>query len=364
MKKLVLKNIQKHKKLIINFGDITAIRGANDNGKSTIIRAIYWILYDKPSGDWMRRILPDGKLATAHAKLYLKDGNVIERVKGDKINRYVLNGVNYDNYGTIPEDIQKVLNTPISRFGNKNFTCNVFMQDDNSFVVEESPSVKADMINQLTGANIVHRAVKRLNKEKREYTTTLKVYSEELDNAKLNLKSLHGTERIIKRFESIEKRRDKLEQSKVLYKRMVDVNKSYCRLRRILRNNKSTVNTFTVDPDILLKKAEIVIKMKKELENLEKVYKQIIYLEKIINIYKEMETVTMDELSSKVKIKEDLEDKYGKIRQISEKYNKLSHKIGETKKEIKKLQKKLSEFEGKACVLCGKIMDRESLIDE
>jgi len=63
IKKLILKNFQIHKKLVLEFDEkITVIKGSNDSGKSSIIRAIYWIFYNQPTGDWMCRIDNDGTI--------------------------------------------------------------------------------------------------------------------------------------------------------------------------------------------------------------------------------------------------------------------------------------------------------------
>ena len=82
--KLVLKNFQCHKKLTINFDTgMTCLMGENNGGKSSAIRALYWILTNSPRGDWMQREV-EGKLLTAEAYVTFTDGVTLGRIKGNR----------------------------------------------------------------------------------------------------------------------------------------------------------------------------------------------------------------------------------------------------------------------------------------
>ena len=48
---LLLKNFQSHKKTILHFHPgVNAIIGKSNSGKTAILRALYWIIYNRPSG--------------------------------------------------------------------------------------------------------------------------------------------------------------------------------------------------------------------------------------------------------------------------------------------------------------------------
>jgi exonuclease SbcC len=48
---IVLRNFQAHKNTEISLDKgITAIVGSSDSGKTSILRAFYWVLQNKPSG--------------------------------------------------------------------------------------------------------------------------------------------------------------------------------------------------------------------------------------------------------------------------------------------------------------------------
>ena len=53
-KKLILKNVQRHKDLTVHFTPgLNVIRGANQRGKSTIIRSLFWLFTNRPLGNWI-----------------------------------------------------------------------------------------------------------------------------------------------------------------------------------------------------------------------------------------------------------------------------------------------------------------------
>ena len=51
LKQLELTNFKKTKSLVIDFKQVTNIRGKNESGKTTIFDAFTWLLFDKDSSD-------------------------------------------------------------------------------------------------------------------------------------------------------------------------------------------------------------------------------------------------------------------------------------------------------------------------
>ena len=155
--KLILKNFQIHRDRIFEFGPGTnVIIGDNNSGKSSIIRAFYWIANNKPAGDWMRSFDPEGeegeKLTTT-ATLVLDDWTKITRIKGNNINEYHLNDEKFTSVGRsgVPEPIAEILGTLSLPFG-KDLVPFIAMQDELPFMVFESAPSKGSLLNYLTGA--------------------------------------------------------------------------------------------------------------------------------------------------------------------------------------------------------------------
>ena len=55
IKKLIIENYQSHKRTEIDFSDgVNAVIGRTDVGKSAIMRALIWVMRNRPLGDEMR----------------------------------------------------------------------------------------------------------------------------------------------------------------------------------------------------------------------------------------------------------------------------------------------------------------------
>lgn len=56
IKKIILQNFQSHKYTVIELDEeLNVIVGPSDSGKSAIIRALKWVLYNEPAGDFFIR---------------------------------------------------------------------------------------------------------------------------------------------------------------------------------------------------------------------------------------------------------------------------------------------------------------------
>lgn len=88
LEELLLRNFQRHQRYVLRFDPaMTVLTGMSDAGKSTIIRALCWLMFNRPAGDrFMRR---GAKFVAVTLKV---DGHTITRRKGKKGNQYVVDG--------------------------------------------------------------------------------------------------------------------------------------------------------------------------------------------------------------------------------------------------------------------------------
>ena len=49
--RIVIHNFQCHKDLDLDLGRSTVLAGNSNSGKTAVLRALYWVLYNTPSGD-------------------------------------------------------------------------------------------------------------------------------------------------------------------------------------------------------------------------------------------------------------------------------------------------------------------------
>ena len=108
IKSITLKNFQSHKLTRVNFDDgVTALVGENDQGKSSILRGLYWLTFNRPLGDEFRSNWGGDTVV----EVTTEDNSIIKRVKTDSKNQYWLNEEVFEGFGTsVPEPIQNALN--------------------------------------------------------------------------------------------------------------------------------------------------------------------------------------------------------------------------------------------------------------
>jgi exonuclease SbcC len=99
--RLEIEGFQPHKHRVIEFDElVTVLVGANGSGKSSVIRAIRWVAFNRPLGDSVIR----WGSKSARVKLVTETAKVV-REKGDG-NHYRVNGARHDAFGTgVPEAV-------------------------------------------------------------------------------------------------------------------------------------------------------------------------------------------------------------------------------------------------------------------
>lgn len=235
IQKIILKNFQIHKKFVFIPDEyFNIITGVNDGGKSSIIRAIFWVYYNSPSGDWMRRE-KNGKVFTTSVKIIYED-DVIERIKGENKNIYKLNGESYSNFGySIPDPVQEALKVHSLKVGNAKLYPHIAMQDDHLFLVYEPNTLKASVINMLTGAEILQKAIKEFNKEKLGCTKTINILKEDIDNLKVDYKDLAYIKDAKKRLTNIFNKRKKLIKTLEKIENLQKIKQNLSKYRKTLK---------------------------------------------------------------------------------------------------------------------------------
>ena len=91
---LSITNFQRHERLDIDFDKITTIVGTSDIGKSAIIRAMRWVVMNRPIGTtFMRR---GAKSTSVTMKV---DGTEVSRIRGKDGKVYKVNDDTFRAFG-------------------------------------------------------------------------------------------------------------------------------------------------------------------------------------------------------------------------------------------------------------------------
>lgn len=190
IKALRLTNFQAHKKIEIQFEQVTTIIGSSDVGKSAIVRALYWLCFNKPRGEAFIR---DGsKQVKVQVKL---EQGVISRIKGTE-NVYRFDGHTYKALGAdVPEDINALMNVnPI------NFQC----QHDAPLWFNESPGQVGRELNAIVDLDVIDTTLKILSSEDREARSTVSVLTGMVTQAREKVKETQGIVSIHRELEQVE----------------------------------------------------------------------------------------------------------------------------------------------------------------
>lgn len=190
---LTLHNFQAHEKTHIEFSPgINVIIGDNDNGKSSITRALYWLFMNKPSGD---EFIKWGETkCSVKAKV---NGKQIKRERGPNSNKYVIDGQEFNAVRSdVPVELQNV---------TKMTPTNIQLEDDPQFLLSSSASEVARKLNEVVGLNKINDSIQYPNKIIRQMNTSINHIHNDIQQKQKEKDKL-------KNIESIEEKNNKLNE--------------------------------------------------------------------------------------------------------------------------------------------------------
>jgi exonuclease SbcC len=169
IKSLKIQNFQSHENTELTFDDgVNVIVGSSDSGKTAIIRAFRWVVWNRPSGDancstWG---------GTTSVEISTGEGSVVR--SKSKVDAYRVSGrgkdIDFKAFGTaVPEEVQSLINVN---------EINLQSQLDAPFLLSESPGAVAEHFNRVARLDTIDRATSRINGWIRELTTSIR-YKEE-----------------------------------------------------------------------------------------------------------------------------------------------------------------------------------------
>jgi len=356
IKTITLRNFQIHKYKKFDFDKgFNVILGENDRGKSSIIRALHWIIYNKPSGNWMCKIDDDGELLTTSVKIVSSNGDVVIRKKGPEVNRYIVNGDAFNNFGfDVPKSVKDILGIDFLNLNGINVSPNVSMDYDLPFMIFEKNTTKAALINNLTGIDLVEKAKKSFNRDILNNSKMISFYKTELDKNEKELKTLPYIADIKEdcldieiKFIEYESENERLSNLKIFENSLNRLNKD---LNSI--NHKEDILSSMHRVDMILKEykkdKDTVLKLSDFKTNL--------------NFYEKscddcVLSVDLDIVKAKLKDNQFMEEKIADLAQIKKDLDNYLEIIKKYDNILKGIKKEYNKLKGKACPLCGKKYD-------
>lgn len=354
IKTAIIENFQSHKKTVVEFDSrMNVIVGPSDQGKSAIIRAIKWALFNEPRGtEYIRH----GE-SMARVEIEMSDGNKVTRERSPSKNRYILTRedgtqVVFEGFGNdVPEEIKEAHSIKKVSIDNDSGVClNIGEQLEAPFLVSQTGSTKAKAIGRLTGVHIIDNAIKDCLADLKRENQAQSKYKKELENLEESLKEYKDLGDIEKRLKKAEKQIASLEEKALLCGKIEALNDSKEQiLKEIIQNNEQIVKTANVNKAEerykklieLYERNEkmVVLQIKKN-----QVHEDINSQNKVIQQFKDIERV--NEIIGKIGA---LDVNYKIMQKLSDSYNSIVASIKEGQKYVEginsEIKKALHEYE-------------------
>ena len=208
IKRLVIDNFQSHEHTEVEFGlGLNVVVGPSDFGKSALVRALRWVLYNEPRGANFIRV----GSKVCQVKVEMDDGTIVARLRSTTgKNQYLLKmpgeeELVFEGFGSdIPVEIiqatgvRKIVIDERSRV-----ELNLGGQLEGPFLLAENGAVRAKVIGQLGGVHILDWAQRSVNTELRRLGEREKRCQEELGKLSEALKSYDHLPELQEKIEQI-----------------------------------------------------------------------------------------------------------------------------------------------------------------
>jgi exonuclease SbcC len=173
LKKIKIGNFQNHKETTTEFHPgVNVIVGKSESGKSAIMRALRWLIFNLPSGDDFRSYWGGETFIDAE----FSDGD-ISRIRKPSFNGYVL-GMHdeFKGFGRqVPEPIADFLNIDKLNFQS---------QLDAPFMLSWSPSERGNFLNQIANLSDIGDTIDANKRTIREEQKGIAICEGQIEDAK------------------------------------------------------------------------------------------------------------------------------------------------------------------------------------
>jgi exonuclease SbcC len=350
IKSLEIQNIQSHEDTKLDFHPgVNVIIGSSDSGKTTIIRSLRKLVWNRPSGNALHSNWKDA--GNSAIKLATNEGAVVW--SKDKIDKYELTipgqkTLEFTAFATtVPQEISNFLNIDEVNLQN---------QLDAPFLLSETPGVVASYLNKVARLDQIDIGISNINKWITGIKDLLNYKKGQLASEQVKLEKfnyLTDFEADVKTLEGLEKESDNIQAK-------------YDQLSKLLQNIKSLDKRIEEEQQIL--KAEPLvdeilrlIKERKEVQTkhdkLCKLLNDIDVIQEQLDSYNNIliaEPIVI-ELLTLYKSRDAIEADRSKLTRLVQDIKQNQLQLTQTQKKYDKLHQEFEDEFPDVCPLCGKL---------
>jgi exonuclease SbcC len=224
LEKLTIRNFQKHRKLEVDFDRfITTLVGANDAGKSAVIRALrYLALNRSPKGHFVH-----SGTEQVSVSLLLDEGSSVQRKHGKGRNLYKLDGRVFSaTSNKVPEAVAKLLNV-----GDVNFQG----QHNLPFWFSETPGQVGKNLNAIINLDVIDKTLASINSIERKAKAKVELTQDRLKEAQARRRKYGPVRLIADSLADLERQSSQLELLRKRRLRLSELVKEIQALRKTLK---------------------------------------------------------------------------------------------------------------------------------
>lgn len=347
IKSLDIRNFQSHKGTHLEFSPgVNIIVGSSDSGKTAILRALKWLVTNRPSGDSMRSNW--GGQTVVHMET---DTDKIDRWKHNYENGYRINTITFEAFGTdVPKEIQDALNFSEINMSN---------QLDAPFLLSETPGAVAQHFNRVAHLDMIDLGLQNIQKWIRELEQTIKYKEADVKTQEEALQTYAHLDKFEAEVEVLEDMDRRLHQKEMALQRLSKLIDDY-------HGTESDIAEFT-DLLNLEGKVDEVLDLIDERYDL---YTQTTKLVKLVEGVKDIQyelnqQKNLLELGEVVgyifenrQLATTVQDKRSKLMRLLYDINEVSEDINIKAQYVTSLKKVFDKEMGETCILCGQPIKR------
>lgn len=257
-----IENFQNHKKTILELDKgINAIIGKSDSGKTAIVRALNWLLTNRPTGDSF--INHDS--SNVSVSININNHNILRERKNNK-NIYKIDKEIYKAFGAdVPDDVNKITNFD---------KINIQYQLDAPFLLSLSPRQISAYINKIVKLDKIDEVLQKAEKIKRYHKNECNQLEKETEELSKKVDNLNWIFKAKKEFHKLLKKQEVYEKEKEKYEILLT---SINYIKEIDKEIKEINNKIKLENKInkLLNKIDNYNELKLEYNNLHSNLKEI-----------------------------------------------------------------------------------------
>lgn len=343
IKQLNISNFQSHKDTSLVFDKgVNVIVGATDSGKTAIIRALRWLIWNRPSGEAFRSHWG----GETKVKLTFENDLFVIRSK-DSQNKYIYNGTTSMAFGqSVPEEIQRALNMD---------EINLQMQFDQPFLLTSTPGEVARHFNTISKLDTIDVSIKSIKSNIRELEGEIKHDTQRETDLKEELKQYDDLDKFeaeLEVLEDVEEKRNKLSKD------ISEIEHLKTQAEELMIESAAIAETLKMKPEVDALLAQYADLREKENEydalhnlvlEIKDLDQQLFQVEALVR-----DKENVDSIIALIEKKNNLVEEYKELRRYRMELRDLQNALQDIGLEIRDLKETFHREMPEVCPLCGK----------